>query len=129
MVLVLVPVPSVNEVRLGHETLAVITQLIDWPFVRELVVKVEALVPALLPSTFHCQAVTVPPDIDALKVAELPWQSGFVPAVWLMIAVGLPIGLIFCVRLFELAVELVVHSSFEVITQLITCPFEMVVDV
>ena len=64
-----------------------------------------------------------------MKVALAPLQSGFVPDVCEMLTVGLIIALIVSVIPLEVAVDVVVQFSLDVITQVTVCPFVIELDV
>ena len=100
-------------------------QVIVFPFVRPLVIKVGLLVPVFTPFTFHWYPGTDPPlDGVAVKVTEAPAQEGFEEAPMLILTGRFTVTVI--VTEFDVAGLPVRQVALEVRIQVTTSPFASV---
>lgn len=108
-----------------HVALLVSSHVTTSPVFKNVVLKVDALVPALIPFTFHWKAGVVPPLV---MVAE---NKALAPLQILLLGmliemVGVTFAFVVMATGFELAILVVTHVNEEVNTQVTTSPLAKV---
>jgi hypothetical protein len=126
---VMVTVLEVAVVGLAQAALDVSTQVTASELARVVEVKVAALVPTLVPFTFHWYAGVVPPLVGvAVKVTEAPEQI-VVPKPLAMLTEGVTAVFTVIVMAFDVAVVGLAHGELEVSTQVTASLLARVVEV